>query len=92
MKNSSSRAEIVAKTSMHNFTVSNDVVRKSGMLWYIEATDIKIVHAPTWKLWNPLVEVKDKLPSRDFPGLVYAIACHDRDNQYIGETGNQGKS
>lgn len=49
--------------------------------------DLRVAHVPSSKLRSRLVNVKDKMESDKFPGVVYKIPCADCDCVYIGETG-----
>lgn len=50
--------------------------------------DLRVAHMPSNKLRNQLVNVKDRLDSKSYPGVVYKIPCADCSCSYIGETGN----
>lgn len=49
--------------------------------------DLRVAHMPVSKLRNQLMNVKDRLPNEQFPGVVYKIPCLNCNHAYIGETG-----
>lgn len=50
--------------------------------------DVHVAHVPTQKLKDALVKVKDTLPKKRFPGVLYELPGANCDRLYIGKSGN----